>query len=129
MTNISENFVKKIKIYILFSITFQKILPFMRRYENSISIWYLLFSSTSPGDIRIIAGVVMLNRSSYTIVRHSVSAIFVHENYSADTHENDIALIRVCYYNLEVAELFCKFPPLHGNSLTVLRRTYRWKLT
>ncbi|GFG39798.1 hypothetical protein Cfor_01713, partial [Coptotermes formosanus] len=50
---------------------------------------------SGPGDIKIVAGDVNLDRSSCTSVRRSVSAIFVHENYSGNTFENDIALIRV----------------------------------
>jgi secreted trypsin-like serine protease len=53
-----------------------------------------------PGNIKVIAGDETLDRSSCTSVRRSVSAIFVHENYSTDTFENDIALLRVCHYNL-----------------------------
>ncbi|KDR16540.1 Trypsin-1, partial [Zootermopsis nevadensis] len=47
-----------------------------------------------PGDIRVIAGDVMLDRSRCTSVRRSVSAIFMHENYDYNTLENDIALLR-----------------------------------
>jgi hypothetical protein len=39
----------------------------------------------------------MLDRSSCTSVRRSVAAVFVHENYSSYTLENDIALLRVSH--------------------------------
>jgi len=48
-----------------------------------------------PGDINIVAGDVMMDRSSCTSVRRSVSAIFMHEEYNSVTLENDIALIRI----------------------------------
>jgi len=48
-----------------------------------------------PGDFSIVAGDVMLDRSSCTSVRRSVSAIFMHKEYNTNTFENDIALIRI----------------------------------
>lgn len=49
----------------------------------------------NPWDIKIIAGDVLLDRTSCTSVKRSVSAIFVHERYNYSTLQNDLALIRV----------------------------------
>jgi hypothetical protein len=65
---------------------------------RAILIWSLLSHSQRPWDIKIVAGDVMLDRSSCTSVKRSVSAIFMHEQYNHSTLQNDIALIRVCLY-------------------------------
>jgi len=72
-------------------------LEYVEEIRHFISIWFLSLSSKDPGDINIVAGDVMLDRSSCTSVRRSVSAVFMHEEYDIHTFKNDIALIRVCH--------------------------------
>jgi hypothetical protein len=100
--------------------------------QNFISIWFLSLRSRDPGDINIVAGDVLLDRSSCTSVRRSVSAIFMHKDYNQNL-ENDIAIIRVCHCNLPsmgVRQLLSSsaiFSPVHGLWLTVFTRTNHWK--
>jgi hypothetical protein len=109
-------------------------LEYLEKIQRFMSVWFLSLSRRGPGDITIVAGDVMMDRSSCTSVRRSVSAIFMHENYSILTFENDIALIRVRHCNLpslgvrQLLSSSANFSPLHGLWFTVLTRTCHWKL-
>ena len=92
--------------FVLFSL-------FFHYYVTLIQILYYILS-VNAGNMRIVAGEHDLSQDSGLEQIRGVSSYTIHENYDAQTFENDIALIFVSHelyvkaiMNLVVTVSFC----------------------